>query len=318
MPAGANGITHFDEAPDRVREHGHIRARWTFLGEGAGSVGVGLRRIRIPAGGWSTPVHEHGREEEIFYVLAGTGLAWHAGRTAPVGPDDCIVFLARTGGHTLHAQSEELDVLAFGPRVQDESLAFARIGASIVGSRFVDTIPAASPERIPTQFIREAALGPPELPPDPGPRPRTIVSLADVEPRTVERPRIARTRRNVGLAAGSRTTGLQHVDVVPGMLSAPLHCHSLEEELFVVLAGGGTLLLGDDEFEMRPGHVVSRPAGTGVAHAFRAGPEGLRYLAYGTREPADICYYPTSNKINFGGVRVIGRIERLDYWDGED
>jgi hypothetical protein len=40
-------------------------------------------------------------------------------------------------------------------------------------------------------------------------------------------------------------------------------------------------------------------------------------LAYGTRDPSDICWYPDSRKIYFRGVGVIGRIEQLDYWDGE-
>ena len=44
----------------------------------------------------------------------------------------------------------------------------------------------------------------------------------------------------------------------------------------------------------------------------------LAFLAYGTREPDDMCYYPHSNKISFRGLGVVGRIERLDYWDGED
>jgi uncharacterized cupin superfamily protein len=51
---------------------------------------------------------------------------------------------------------------------------------------------------------------------------------------------------------------------------------------------------------------------------FRAGEHGLTYLAYGTREPADVCYYPRSNKILFRGVNLTARLERLDYWDGED
>ena len=51
---------------------------------------------------------------------------------------------------------------------------------------------------------------------------------------------------------------------------------------------------------------------------FRGGPDGLTFLAYGTREPNDICYYPRSGKVFLGGVGVIGRIEQLDYWDGED
>ena len=39
---------------------------------------------------------------------------------------------------------------------------------------------------------------------------------------------------------------------------------------------------------------------------------------YGTREAHDICYYPQSGKIAFHGLGVIGRIEPLEYWDGED
>jgi len=31
-----------------------------------------------------------------------------------------------------------------------------------------------------------------------------------------------------------------------------------------------------------------------------------------------ICHYPRSNEIAFGGVGVTARLERLDYWDGED
>ena len=64
-------LTPVDEAPSRAFEIGHIRGRWTRLGEAAGCVGVGVRRIELPEGGWSTPAHEHGREEEIFYVLGG-------------------------------------------------------------------------------------------------------------------------------------------------------------------------------------------------------------------------------------------------------
>lgn len=310
------GIAHFDEA--RVREFalGHIRGRWTFAGEAAGCVGVGVRRIEIPAGGWSTPAHEHGREEEIFYVLDGRGLSWQNGGAAEVGAGDCIVYLAGGGAHTLHAL-EPLKVLAFGPRIHDEALALPRIGLSIVGSRAVESVPFIV-DGAPIQHVRESELGPPELPDSPGQRPSTIVNVADVEPRTVEREWVGRTRRNLGVAAGSITTGLQHVEVAPGKESAPLHCHSLEEEIFVMLDGDGVLVLDDrEETPVRPGHVVSRPPATGVAHLFRARDRGLTYLAYGTREPGDICYYPRSNKLNFGGVKVIARVERLDYWDGE-
>ena len=61
----------------------------------------------------------------------------------------------------------------------------------------------------------------------------------------------------------------------------------------------------------------SRPAGTGISHGLRAGEPGLTFLAYGTRRPDDVCYYPRSNKIYFRGLGLIARLEDLDYDDGE-
>jgi uncharacterized cupin superfamily protein len=313
------GITHFDDAPAREYALGHIRGRWTMLGDAAGCATVGVRRIQLPAGGWSTPVHDHGRSEEIFYVLSGRGVSWHDGATAAIGADDCIVYHPRRGGHSLRAD-EGLDVLAFGPREYDESLQLPRLGLSMLGRRGVESIPGPD-DGTPLQHVREAELGPPGLPDtsaERGERPPTIVNLDEVDAERVERPRVVRTRRNLGRAAGSRLTGLQHVEVAAGRYAAPQHCHSLEEEIFVILDGAGVLVLGDEETAVRPGHVIARPAGTGVAHAFRAETD-LTYLAYGTREAGDICFYPRSNKLAFWGVGVIARLEPIaDYWDGED
>ncbi|HEY2435834.1 MAG TPA: cupin domain-containing protein [Solirubrobacteraceae bacterium] len=309
-------LTHFDEARSFELDLGHLRGRWTALGAAAGSVGVGVQRIQLPAGGWSTPAHQHGRSEEIFYVLSGSGLSWEAGETAEIGADDCIVYVPNRGPHTLHA-TEPLDVLAFGPREYDEAMGFPRLGMSLLGRRAVVSEPAAVDGR-PFQFARESKLGPPELPEEPGPRPATIVNVDAVEGVPFGRGGVEAVRRDVGRAAGSRVTGLKHVSVAPSKYAAPLHCHSLEEELFVVLAGEGTLLLGDEELALRPGSVIARPPGTGVAHSLRAGGQRLEFLAYGTREPGDMCYYPRSNKISFRGLGVIGRVERLSYWDGEE
>jgi uncharacterized cupin superfamily protein len=174
---------------------------------------------------------------------------------------------------------------------------------------------ATRPDRHPWEY--EADAGAPELPAAPSPRPDRIVALDDVPVEVTNVGDVVSRERNLASAAGSRLSGLQHVTVPPGRLNCPPHCHSAEEELFVILDGSGVLLLGDDEHQVRHGTVVSRPAATRIAHAFRAGDEGLTYLAYGTREPNDIAYYPRSGKVYFRGIGVIGRIEPLDYWDGE-
>jgi uncharacterized cupin superfamily protein len=310
------GITHFDDAPSNEFEVGHLRGRWTMLGEAAGSVAVGVRRIQVPAGAWSTPAHEHGSEEEIFWVLEGRGVTWQRERTADIAAGDCIVYHAGGGAHSLHA-IEPLDVLAFGPRHRVPGVSFPRLGMSLVGRRAVESAHGVL-EGAPVQFVREAQAGPPEIPDESGPRPTTIVNVGAVPGREVARQRVAGLRRDLGVAAGSRTTGIKHIEVAPRKDSSPQHCHSLEEELFVVLEGDGALMLGDEPTPVRAGHVVARPAGTGVAHMFRAGDDGLTLLAYGTREPGDLCYYPRSNKISFRGLGVIARVEPLGYWDGED
>jgi uncharacterized cupin superfamily protein len=155
------------------------------------------------------------------------------------------------------------------------------------------------------------------------------VNAADVESLPRQRRTVARDRRDLARAAGSVDTGLKLVTLGPGELSAPHHCHSAEEEIFVVLDGSGTLELlpspqaalygaRPETHQLRRGHVVSRPAATGVAHAFVGGGEaGLTLLAYGTRDANDTAYYPRSNKIFWRGLGVIGRIESLEYDDGE-
>ena len=65
-------------------EGSDIDALWQNLGRAAGSVDVGLNRLRFEPGKRPTPAHDHGAEEEIFYVLAGSGLSWRAGETHEV------------------------------------------------------------------------------------------------------------------------------------------------------------------------------------------------------------------------------------------
>jgi uncharacterized cupin superfamily protein len=109
----------------------------------------------------------------------------------------------------------------------------------------------------------------------------------------------------LGRAAGSVKAGLNHVRLEPGATGPPSHCHALEEELFYVLEGSGTVTLGaDDEHRLGPGDVVARPPATGVAHRIRAGEHGMTYLAYGTRAPGDSVYYPETGKVRLRGLGV--------------
>ncbi|MGH3104100.1 MAG: cupin domain-containing protein [Gaiellaceae bacterium] len=319
-------IAHWDEVEGRSRRMGHLGGTWRALAGAAGSVGVGLSRIEVPAGLWSTPAHVHGRQEEIFFVLGGSGLSWQDGETYEIGAGDRLVHRVNGRAHTLQAGPDGLDVLAFGTRIWDEAPTLTRADSVWLGQAWI--VLAGEDDH---PWAREVAAGPPELSDAPSERPGSIVHVDDERVPVSERDgeTVARTRRALSAAAGSQLTGLQHVSVPPGKLNAAPHCHSAEEELFAVLDGEGELELTpgpsrrshgaeDERHPVRRGDVIARPPGSGVAHTFRAGAGGLTLLAYGTREPTDVCYYQRSNKIFWRGVGVIGRIEHLDYWDGED
>jgi uncharacterized cupin superfamily protein len=285
---------------------GHIRGQWHDLGREAGTRTVGLRRIEVVDGYFSTPAHEHGADEEIFFVLGGEGLLWQAGETYAIGTGDCIVHRPKRGPHTLRGQGG-LDVLVFGQRRDASLTALPRAGIAWSFPRWVELGDGDPP------FAREAAAGPPECPPPQVERPRNVVALADV-------PAILDGRaRQAGKAGGAVASGLNHVVLPAGVRGAPAHCHSQEEELFVVLEGDGVLELwprgaqSPEEHPLEPGDVISRPAGTGVAHALHPGTAGLTYLAYGTREPNDMCFYPQSGRVSLRGLGIALRSPEIDH-----
>ena len=327
----ADGIVQWDDCPRRRADMGPMGAEWTDLGVGAGATKSGLRRVRIDAGKRATPAHGHAVEEELVYVLAGDGLSWQGGETFEVGPGDFIDFRPHSRPHTLLAGAGGLDVLIMGPDVHAEVGYLPRANVAWIG----DTWTTAGDGEHP--WAREVAAGELPRPAAPSARPAHIVNLSQVAVQAKAVGDTERLRRDLGTAAGALTCGLQHVTVAAGRLSCPPHVHSAEEELFVVLEGDGHCLLGSQGFgpgrkedggqagdtdvrqhPLRAGSVVVRPPGTGVAHAIRAGAAGITYLAYGDRIADDMCYYPRSNKISFGFAGLIGRVEKLDYWDGED
>lgn len=315
-------ITHWDDVEVDRRERGHIAASWQSL-TGAHSVAAGVKRIAIDPGRWATPLHLEGSEEEIFYVLSGSGVSvqWDGEKEEAfaVGEGDCLVHLAEEHAHTIGAGDEGLVVLAFGQRRYAAGTFLPRAGVSWLGATWVLEGAAAD-----HPWRREAAVGPPtwdEL----AKRPPRIVNVADVGVSERARGDVSHVSHALGDAAGSQRTGLTHYVVPPGKLMNPPHAHSAEEEIFVVLEGSGLLELhpsprwgGElEEREVRAGCAIARPAGTHRAHSFRAGADGLTVVAFASRDPNDITYYPRSGKISFRGVGVIGRLEQLDYWEGE-
>jgi uncharacterized cupin superfamily protein len=285
-----------------------MNATWQRLGDAAGAKGIGVNRVRVEPGKLPTPPHSHGLSEEIYYVLGGSGLLWQDEAVCEVRAGDTIVQLADNHEHTFRAGPDGLDYLVFGTRHPVEYGWLPRSNAVRLSWPWVEG-------RTDDPWDVETEVGELDFA-EPGERPANVVALEDV-------PIDDDGDRVLGQAAGSDRSGLNWIRRTVGKRGCPPHCHSLESEAFVVLEGSGTRELlpvrgGEPEREeLRPGHVFARPPGSRIAHSIVARDDGVTYLAYGTREPDDIAYYPRSNKVYFRGVGLMTRLERLEYDDGE-
>lgn len=103
-----------------------------------------------------------------------------------------------------------------------------------------------------------------------------------------------------------------------GHVGCPFHWHLREDEVFFVLSGRGLLRYGEETREVRAGDCISCPAGTRVAHQL-ANPfeEDFVYLAIGHRDPNEVCGYPDNGKVMVRALQTVGRLDALDYMEGE-
>ena len=218
--------------------------------------------------------------------------------------------------HTFVAGPNGLDFLVFGTRHPTEIGWLPRSRAIRIGWPWVEG-------RDDDPWDVEAGVEPLAYG-DPAPRPGNIKNVDEVE---LEREG-NQTWAYFTPPGETELAGLGWELLAPARTGSVPHCHSAEEEIFVILDGSATLQLWPSPLKarrgarqeahpLRPGHVVARPPGTGISHSFVAGEDGCTMLVYGTRDPNDMCWYPRSNKISWRGLGVMGRIEALEYGDGE-
>jgi uncharacterized cupin superfamily protein len=110
------------------------------------------------------------------------------------------------------------------------------------------------------------------------------------------------------------------------MRSCPYHFHHAEEEMFIVLAGTGTLRVAGEMLPLQAGDVVFVPPGPEYPHQIiNTSDAPLKYLSISNNEAVEVCEYPDSGKyqasVDVDGRRVFRGQQRteanLDYWDGE-
>ena len=128
--------------------------------------------------------------------------------------------------------------------------------------------------------------------------------------------------------AAAKQMGLS-VDIVPpGKRACPYHFHYVEEEMFIVLEGSGTLRVAGEMLPISAGDVMFIPAGPEYPHQIiNTSAAPLKYLSASTQAATEICEYPDSQKYGvftdnkpetlMQGRRMHRVKDHLDYWDGE-
>lgn len=118
------------------------------------------------------------------------------------------------------------------------------------------------------------------------------------------------------------------IDIVPpGKRSCPYHFHYVEEEMFIVLEGSGTLRVAGEMLPICEGDIMFIPPGPEYPHQIlNTSDKVLKYLSFSINADMEICEYPDSNKYlassrTHGPLLDGGKMHRakddLDYWDGE-
>ena len=135
----------------------------------------------------------------------------------------------------------------------------------------------------------------------------------------------------IGRLLGARKLGYRLVVLPPGKAAWPLHAHYVNEEMFFIIEGSGSLRLGEESWPLRAGDVVAVPPGPETPHQIVNDSEAdLRYLCVSTMEAPDIVAMPDSGKINVmagsppGGGKAARTLSiclpldaAVDYWEGE-
>lgn len=123
----------------------------------------------------------------------------------------------------------------------------------------------------------------------------------------------------VGDVIGAERLGYRLVRIPAGNAAAPLHWHTAEEELFVVLAGRAMLVTQAGRTPLRTGDFIAFPTRAHGAHKIvNDTHEPCEILMIANVDSSDVCIYPDSKKLLVESTGVIVRDRPvLDYWDGE-
>ncbi len=309
-------LAHWDELEPRRPQRPGLGGAWTQLGTPAGSKTVGLNRIQLDPGEVSTPAHVHGADEEIFFVLAGSGLSWQDGETYEVRAGDCLVHAPLGKAHTLRGGDDGLDVLAYGQRTPHRRrlpaqgrhlLALARRGPRSARARTRSSAsrtssgrsPRRGPARSSTSTTSRATYGGALEAARPGRR------------RDAERPQLGRAAAGRGGRAAALPLGrggaVRHPrrrgDARAVAARRSPACRTRPSRRRRTRCAAATSSRG--------------PPGTRISHCLRAGRPGSRISPTARESRTTSATTRARTRSSSAALGLIARLEPLEYSDGE-
>jgi uncharacterized cupin superfamily protein len=138
METGKKPIINLADVPLRENRHGEtFVAQVGRIGSLIGAKKLGCQLYVVPAGRKAVPRHAHHVNEEMFFVLNGSGLYRVGDETYPIREGDLIAAPAgdvTTAHHIVNTSDAELRYLAFSTRLDPDVCEYPDSGKFLVGS----------------------------------------------------------------------------------------------------------------------------------------------------------------------------------------
>src|SRR5262245_34737297 len=122
---------------------------------------------------------------------------------------------------------------------------------------------------------------------------------------------------DIGVAGGGHPFDVALTRLPPGATNFPFHFHAAQWELYLIQRGSGELRISEKTVPITAGDVFVCPPGD--AHQLKnTGTDDLLYYVIADNQPADVGFYPDSNKWFIKPQRKCVTLQEADYYAGEE
>jgi uncharacterized cupin superfamily protein len=123
--------------------------------------------------------------------------------------------------------------------------------------------------------------------------------------------------RDAGVAKGGHPFDVEMTRLPPGAANFPFHAHAAQWEFYIILSGTGEMRVVETIVPVKPGDAMMCPPGE--AHQLKnTGDSDLVYYVIADNPPADVGFYPDSQKWTIKPQRKYFKMQEVEYYEGEE